>query len=139
MAAKVQRVEAIADRIASQLQSGLPTETTSSGRPSVQSGSWSPRWWASSPNCRGDGGKVRPPQRRTGGGGDRHCRTLFASGAGDQPAPNPGWPGGGLADRLDTLVSIFSLGMLPSGSSDPFALRRAANAIVTITWAANLD
>jgi glycyl-tRNA synthetase beta chain len=45
----------------------------------------------------------------------------------------------GLADRLDTLVSIFSLGMLPTGSSDPFALRRAANAIVTVTWDANLD
>ncbi|MBE7383218.1 MAG: glycine--tRNA ligase subunit beta [Leptolyngbya sp. SIO1E4] len=44
----------------------------------------------------------------------------------------------GLADRLDTLVSIFSLGMLPSGSSDPFALRRAANAIITITWDADL-
>ncbi|MBD2453792.1 glycine--tRNA ligase subunit beta [Nostoc sp. FACHB-87] len=44
----------------------------------------------------------------------------------------------GIADRLDTLVSIFGLGMVPSGSSDPFALRRAANAIVNITWAANL-
>jgi glycyl-tRNA synthetase beta chain len=44
----------------------------------------------------------------------------------------------GLADRLDTLVGIFSLNMLPSGSSDPFALRRAANAIVNITWIANL-
>ena len=44
----------------------------------------------------------------------------------------------GLADRLDTLVGIFSLGMLPSGSSDPFALRRAANAVVTITWDASL-
>ena len=44
----------------------------------------------------------------------------------------------GIADRLDTLVCIFSLGMLPSGSSDPFALRRAANAIVNITWAAGL-
>ncbi|MEO0984181.1 MAG: glycine--tRNA ligase subunit beta [Cyanobacteria bacterium J06639_14] len=44
----------------------------------------------------------------------------------------------GLADRFDTLVSIFSLGMLPSGSSDPFALRRAANAVVTITWDAGL-
>jgi glycyl-tRNA synthetase beta chain len=40
----------------------------------------------------------------------------------------------GIADRLDTLVSIFGLGMLPSGSSDPFALRRAANAIVNIIW-----
>lgn len=44
----------------------------------------------------------------------------------------------GISDRLDTLVGIFSLGMLPTGSSDPFALRRAANAIVSITWEANL-
>ncbi len=44
----------------------------------------------------------------------------------------------GLSDRLDTLVSIFGLGMIPSGSSDPFALRRAANAVVNITWSANL-
>jgi glycyl-tRNA synthetase beta chain len=44
----------------------------------------------------------------------------------------------GLADRLDTLVSIFGLGMIPTGSSDPFALRRAANAVVNITWAADL-
>lgn len=44
----------------------------------------------------------------------------------------------GLADRLDTLVGIFSLGELPSGSSDPFALRRAANAVVSIIWAAHL-
>lgn len=44
----------------------------------------------------------------------------------------------GLADKLDTLVSIFGLGMLPTGSSDPFALRRAANAVVNIIWAADL-
>jgi len=40
----------------------------------------------------------------------------------------------GIADRLDTLVSIFGLGQIPSGSSDPFALRRAAQAIVNIVW-----
>ncbi len=45
----------------------------------------------------------------------------------------------GLADRIDTLVSIFSLGMKPTGSSDPFALRRAANAVVHIIWAGELD
>ncbi|MDJ0554282.1 MAG: glycine--tRNA ligase subunit beta [Microcoleaceae cyanobacterium MO_207.B10] len=43
-----------------------------------------------------------------------------------------------LADKLDTLVSIFGLGMLPTGSGDPFALRRAANAVVNITWEADL-
>jgi glycyl-tRNA synthetase beta chain len=31
-----------------------------------------------------------------------------------------------LADKLDTLVGFFSEGMLPTGSKDPFALRRAA-------------
>jgi len=45
----------------------------------------------------------------------------------------------GLADRLDTLVSIFGLGMLPTGSSDPFALRRAANAVISVTWAKKLS
>jgi glycyl-tRNA synthetase beta chain len=44
----------------------------------------------------------------------------------------------GIADRLDTLVSIFSLGMIPSGSSDPFALRRAATAVVNVAWSADL-
>lgn len=45
----------------------------------------------------------------------------------------------GLSDRLDTLVGIFSLGILPTGSSDPFALRRAANGIVNVIWTANLS
>jgi len=45
----------------------------------------------------------------------------------------------GIADRLDTLVGIFGLGMLPTGSSDPFALRRAANAIISIIWSANFN
>ncbi|AFZ24343.1 glycyl-tRNA synthetase beta chain [Cylindrospermum stagnale PCC 7417] len=44
----------------------------------------------------------------------------------------------GLAEKLDTLVSIFGVGLIPTGSSDPFALRRAANAIINITWFANL-
>ncbi|MEL7512451.1 MAG: glycine--tRNA ligase subunit beta, partial [Cyanobacteria bacterium J06554_3] len=44
----------------------------------------------------------------------------------------------GIADRLDTIVSIFSIGKLPKGSSDPFALRRAANAIINIVWDAGL-
>jgi glycyl-tRNA synthetase beta chain len=39
-----------------------------------------------------------------------------------------------VCDRLDTLVGIFSLGLLPTGSSDPFALRRAAVTIVQMAW-----
>lgn len=59
-------------------------------------------------------------------------------GAGDQLPQSLTGQIVGLADRLDTLVGIFGLGMIPSGSSDPFALRRAATAVVNITWAAHL-
>jgi glycyl-tRNA synthetase beta chain len=37
-----------------------------------------------------------------------------------------------LADKFDSLVGCFAVGLVPSGSSDPFALRRAAIGIVKI-------
>ena len=37
-----------------------------------------------------------------------------------------------LADKLDTLVGIFGIGQMPTGSKDPFALRRAAIGILRI-------
>jgi glycyl-tRNA synthetase beta chain len=37
-----------------------------------------------------------------------------------------------LADKLDSLVACFGVGIVPTGSSDPFALRRAATGIVKI-------
>jgi glycyl-tRNA synthetase beta chain len=38
----------------------------------------------------------------------------------------------GLADRIQTIAAMFGIGSAPTGSKDPFALRRAANAIVKI-------
>ncbi|MGH9342679.1 MAG: glycine--tRNA ligase subunit beta, partial [Terracidiphilus sp.] len=38
----------------------------------------------------------------------------------------------GLADRIQTIVAMFNIGQAPTGSKDPLALRRAANAIVKI-------
>jgi glycyl-tRNA synthetase beta chain len=37
-----------------------------------------------------------------------------------------------IADKADTIVGMFGLGFEPTGSKDPFALRRAANGIVRI-------
>lgn len=37
-----------------------------------------------------------------------------------------------LADKLDTLASLFSVGEIPTGSKDPFALRRAALGVIRI-------
>jgi glycyl-tRNA synthetase len=47
----------------------------------------------------------------------------------------------GLADRLDTLSGLFAAGLMPSGTKDPFAQRRAALAIVQalIAWDMDFD
>jgi glycyl-tRNA synthetase beta chain len=37
-----------------------------------------------------------------------------------------------IGDKADTIAGMFGLGLVPSGSKDPFALRRQANAIVRV-------
>src|SRR5205807_2346692 len=37
-----------------------------------------------------------------------------------------------VADRIDTLVGYFSIGIQPTGSSDPYGLRRAAQGVLQI-------
>ncbi len=44
-----------------------------------------------------------------------------------------------LADKLDTLMGIFAIGMKPTGSKDPFSLRRAALGVLRITIEGELD
>ncbi len=47
----------------------------------------------------------------------------------------------GLADRLDTLAGLFSAGLMPSGTKDPYAQRRAALAVVQalVKWDMNFN
>jgi len=45
----------------------------------------------------------------------------------------------GLADRLDSLAGLFSVGLKPSGSADPYGLRRAALGIVQILAGAGIS
>ncbi len=44
-----------------------------------------------------------------------------------------------LADKLDTLRECFKIGIVPTGSKDPFALRRAAQGVVKILTEASLE
>ena len=44
----------------------------------------------------------------------------------------------GLADRIQTIAAMFGIRLQPTGSKDPFALRRSANAIVKILAESNL-
>ena len=43
-----------------------------------------------------------------------------------------------LADKLDTLAAFFAIGELPTGSKDPFALRRAALGVILLIERAQL-
>ncbi len=56
---------------------------------------------------------------------------------GELPATRPGQVLS-LADRLDSIAAFFHLGMMPTGSEDPFALRRHATAVVRIIIEGNL-
>jgi glycyl-tRNA synthetase beta chain len=44
-----------------------------------------------------------------------------------------------LADKLDTLVGYFAVGSIPTGSQDPFALRRQAQGVVQILMQGSYD
>ena len=53
-------------------------------------------------------------------------------GQGDEVPTAPVTVAVSLADKLDTLFSFFREGMLPTGSKDPFALRRAALGVLQL-------
>ena len=61
--------------------------------------------------------------------------------AGDEiPKTKPGLALG-LADRLDTLAGLFTIGLIPTGNKDPFALRRTALGLIQnlIAWDIDVD
>jgi glycyl-tRNA synthetase beta chain len=58
-----------------------------------------------------------------------HYRPRFA---GDELPQNFEGKAVALADKLDTITGIFAAGQAPTGSSDPFALRRGAIGIINI-------
>lgn len=58
-----------------------------------------------------------------------HYRPRFA---GDEPPADLVGRMVALADKVDTICGLFAIGQAPTGSSDPFALRRAALGIIAI-------
>lgn len=45
----------------------------------------------------------------------------------------------GIADKIDTIAAFFSIGIIPTGSEDPFALRRQALGIIAIMLEKHID
>ena len=65
-----------------------------------------------------------------------HYRPRFA---GDELPATPAGRALALADKLDTLAGIFSIGKRPSGNRDPFGLRRAALGTLRILVECDID
>jgi glycyl-tRNA synthetase beta chain len=59
--------------------------------------------------------------------------------AGDQLPATPTGMALALADRIDTLAGIFAIGQKPSGTRDPFGLRRAAIGVLRLAREQRLD
>lgn len=58
---------------------------------------------------------------------DEHYKPRFA---GDAPAATDAGAIVGVADKIDSIVGCFGLGLLPTGTQDPYALRRGALGII---------
>ena len=73
---------------------------------------------------------------RVGGEDEAVARAIFEHYlprfAGDAPPASKPGIAIGLADRLDSLVGLFAAGLVPTGSADPYGLRRAALGLVQI-------
>ena len=59
--------------------------------------------------------------------------------AGDSLPQGPIATAVALADKLETIVGIWGIGLIPTGDKDPFALRRAALGVLRMVLAAPLD
>jgi len=59
-------------------------------------------------------------------------------GQGDEVPTSPATVAVSLADKLDTLLSFYTIGEVPTGSKDPFALRRAAIGSIALILADNI-
>ena len=72
----------------------------------------------------------------------RAIREHYLPASADDPAPETkAGLAVGIADRLDSLLGLFAAGLAPTGSKDPFALRRAALGLVgnLISWDLDFD
>ena len=140
--AKSERVSALAGRVARamggvrRIDRGPCRGAPVSSRNAISS----PRWWASFRSCKARWGASthawtarRPRWRRRSA--KSTCR---ASPTTPSPAPPPG-RAIAIADKLDTIVGCLSVGQVPTGDKDPFALRRAALGALRIMIEGELD
>ena len=139
---KAERLETLAAWVAREaLGSRRRRRQRRDGGAAGEGGSRRPTWCASSPSCRARWAAstrarrsspkrcgrrfttttCRPPSKRTR---RRRGRSLAVR--------RPSWAAVSIADKLDTLVGLFAAGERPTGSRDPFGLRRQAHGLFKV-------
>ena len=127
---RVRRLDRLAEEIAPLVGAGPALAARAAGwrRPT-----WSPAWSASSPNCKASwAATTRCTTARTAAS-PTPSATTTRRGARRRGADRaPVSIAVALADKLDQLVGFFAIGEKPTGSGDPYALRRAALGVIRI-------
>jgi len=129
------RLEQLADRLLDQL--GLPSETAAASRRAARlcKHDLVSQMVGEFPELQGlMGGKYLLEEGEPRDVALAVVEHYLPRGAGDALPSSDAGAVVALAERLELLLSIFAKGERPSGSSDPYALRRAGNGILQILW-----
>jgi glycyl-tRNA synthetase beta chain len=103
------------------------------GPPCWPSATWKRAWFSSSPNCRAswDANTLLLEGENPRVARAIHEHYLPTQAGGRLPSDDVGALVS-IADKIDTLCGCFGVGLIPTGTADPFALRRSAIGILQI-------
>ena len=128
---RIKRIEALARELAPKgrrRRRTWPSVPRISPRPTLQ-----PKWSASSLSCRDLWAAItRPPKARSASVAEAIEEHYKPQGPNDRIPTSPVSIAVALADKLDTLVGFWAIDEKPTGSKDPYALRRAALGVIRI-------
>ena len=127
---RIARIEALARELAPKVGADpdLPRARLISPRPTLR-----PKWSASSLSCRALwAATTRARKARTPSVAEAIEDHYKPQGPNDRIPTSPVSIAVALADKLDTLVGFWAIDEKPTGSKDPYALRRAALGVIRI-------
>ena len=128
---RIERIEALARELAPKVGARrltLRRVPLISPRPTLR-----PKWSASSLSCRDSWAAItRPPKARSRASLTAIEEHYKPQGPNDRIPTSPVSIAVALADKLDTLVGFWAIDEKPTGSKDPYALRRAALGVIRI-------
>ena len=138
---RAHRAAGAVDRARRARAAGRRAEHAARAGAACEGGSRRPTWSASSPSCRARWAASTRARRASPSRSGRRSTYHYLPVGVEADAPPSReqlgrravtWAAVSLADKLDTLVGLFAAGERPTGSRDPFGLRRQRTGVVRI-------